>query len=247
MKESVSIELCEALLRDALEGYQGFPPTAGGVRRFAFAVQQNVVSVGHARATLAAFDEKFPTVRQIADVAFNLRAQFETSADDRAEWERQFGKPHAFDKYPSDELAMYWQALRDAHYYIDGPGRYELDVDPDILERGQESFWKGVYRRALADHPDSLIDIRGQAADYGWKALREMTASPRAFRYRSSRPQRTTSMPHVASPITEDDIKRAEREKRLKNATVVIELPLELPAPASEELPADDSWDDPDR
>jgi hypothetical protein len=218
----VTIEVCEALLRELLEGYRGFPPTSAGVRRFAFAIQENCISVGHARATLQSFEDFFPTVRQIHDVAFGIRPQFEPEVDQRAEWEKKYGKPQAFQQYPADFMAMHWQAFRDILYYTEGPAK-------DMKSPG---FWDDAKFRALQNHPDSMAFVRHQISTHGWPAVMQMAAAPEPMPYRSPNPFRQSKVGvPVAARITQADIDRAQAARK---STAEVDRDL-------------DSWDDPDR
>jgi hypothetical protein len=251
MKAAVDISICQAFIRKYLSGYRGYPATEAGEKRFAEAIQLNAVSVEHAEETLRSFDDQCPTVREIHDVAQNLKPRFLPKEDTRAEWEKQFGKPIAFDKYPSDVMAMNWQAFRDVLYYNEGPGRFEIP-EPDIQERNETPFWVRALWNARAYHADSLQDLRQQVSDYGWKVLRELKESPRPFRYTRPvhAPQRhknSGARQITRAPITQSDIDEAERERRNQIAIAEAERePEEVPEAPSED-PDADTWDDPDR
>lgn len=187
----VTIEICVALVSELLAGYRGYPATEAGVRRFAVAVQENCISVSHARATLKSFDELFPTVRQICDVAINLRPQFEPSeVDQHREWERQYGKPQPFDLYPKDEMALHWTAIRDAIYY----------------------GWPCMAKDEK-EHPDTVAFIRRMIQKYGMSAVREMASPPEPMPYvnPSHRPRFRSriAIPAVAAPLTQADLAQA--------------------------------------
>jgi hypothetical protein len=92
-RAAVDIRLCVAMIHSELAGYQGYPNTESGVERFARALQECSVSVEHARATLAKFTQKFPTVQEITDTALNLVSQFAIQHNQLLEWEREYGKP----------------------------------------------------------------------------------------------------------------------------------------------------------
>jgi hypothetical protein len=94
---AVALDLCVALIREFLSGYRGYPNNEAGEKRFARALQEVVVSVQHARGTLAEFTGIFPTVKEIQDQAVNLRPKYELVKDPRDEWERQYGPPVAID------------------------------------------------------------------------------------------------------------------------------------------------------
>lgn len=248
---AVASEICLAMIRECLAGYRGYPFTEAGEKRFAAALQANAVSVDHARATLAAFDELFPTVKQIHDTSFALRPQFDPTPDPREEWERQYGKPQSFEMYPADEMACHWQAVRDALYYTEGPGMYE-QAEPMLGERGLVNFWRAAMAYSAEHHSETVEFVRDQVASLGWLALMRLAESPTSpvpYRKLSSSPrQRGRSLPKVTDRVTESDIQRALRESR--NATAVAEAEDAPPAEtgvATEDTADDDGWDDPDR
>jgi len=123
----VDADICLAELRNELAGYQGYPPTVEGEKRFARALKDSCVSVGHVRAVLGKFTERFPTVQQIIDTALNLQAQFLPSEDETAQWERQYGKPQpaVFEGASSgqQEQAEMWVKLR-AHFASQNGGAF---------------------------------------------------------------------------------------------------------------------------
>lgn len=222
----VNIDVCQVLLSEYLEGYLGYPRTAAGVRRFAVALQENCVSVGHVRGVLKSFDESFPTVRQMHDVAFGLRPQFEPQEDTRDELEREYGKPAPFNLYPTDEMAMHWQALRDMLYYTEGPAKDMKNVE----------YWEDGMRRALhpemGNHGDSIAFVRNQAREMGWPAIMALTASPIPFPYRKPQHGKLDRGTKDFPRITQADVLRAEQARRKSTMKVDREL---------------DGWDDPDR
>lgn len=93
MKNAIAPKICIAMIRSELAGYQGYPHTTQGEERFGRALQEVSVSVEHARAVLAKFTQRFPTVQEITDTALNLLPQFEIQHSQLAEWEQEFGKP----------------------------------------------------------------------------------------------------------------------------------------------------------
>lgn len=219
---AVVIEVCIALIKRYLADYQGCPRSEAGWSRFAEALQLNAVSVEHAEAILQAFDEGFPTVRQIHDVAVNLLPRFETKPDERAEWEKKYGKPEAFKLYPPDEMACHWQAFRDILYYTEGPAK----------DMKSETYWENRKFKAAQDHPQSMEFVRRQVAHYGWPAIMQMPAAPEPMPYRTpDRYRNPRSFVPIASRITQADVDRA-KEKRKSTPEVDREL---------------DGWDDPDR
>ena len=218
----VNIDICLALLRELLSGFRGYPPTEIGERRFASALQESCLTVGHVRATLQAFEEGFPTVRQIHDAAFNLRPKFDTRPDQRKEWLRSYGVPAAFDKHPADEIALHWQVFRDMLYYTEGPG-------------GEDTYWAAARARILdpnSGHADSVAFVRHQIATHGWPAVMGMAGPPEPMPYSCPKTRRTRApLASVGAPVTQADIDRAVQKRK-------------TPEQVDREL---DSWDDPDR
>ena len=218
---AVHIDVCLAFLRKWLEGFRNYPRSEAGERRFAQCLQSNAVSVEHLEAILQSFEDEFPTVREIHDVAWNSRVKFEPAEDTVAEWARIYGKPEAFEKHPPDELAMHWQAIRDMLYYTEGPG-YSKDA-----------FWSEARVRGFRDHRDSIDFIRQQVADVGWEVIMALKASPVPFPY--SNPNRrgvsVTALAPVGAPITQADIDRAKQSRK---STAQVDADL-------------DAWSDPDR
>lgn len=236
-KPAVDLNVCLGLIREYLSGYRGYPQSEAGENRFAFALQENVLSVAHARAVLKLFDQQFPTVREIHETAWSIRPQFEPKESQTAEWRRIYGEPKPLFDGPIEWNAFFWECCRNCIYYNEGPGRYEIP-DPSIRERGEESFWLRSFKRNTERHPESLDDIREQALKYGWDALMAMTSSPDPFRYRridyrirgmSSISQIAEKLPTQA-PVTQADIDRAMAAKREQDARKEQE-----------------GWDDPDR
>ena len=221
---AVHIDVCLAFLKKWLEGFRGYPDTEGGRRRFAECLQSNAVSVEHLEAILSTFEDYFPTVRQIHDVAWNTRAKFEPAEDTVAEWARIYGKPQAFDKHPPDALALHWTAIRDMLYYTEGPGE----------GKGGDG-WDTARLYDLKHHAETVEFIRQQVRELGWKAMRELAASPVAFPYKNprhgDRPSKLPVLTPVGAPLTQADIESAWQARK-STAQVDTEL---------------DGWDDPDR
>lgn len=219
---AVMIEICLAFLKRYLSGFRGYPHSPAGENRFAEALQANAVSVEHLEAILQAFEDEFPTVRQINDVALNLRARYETQPDQRAEWEKQYGKPGSFALYPPDELAMRWQAFRDTLYYTEGPAKDMHSGD----------YWENAKFNAVRDHPDSLQFVRRQVDHYGWVAVMQMPAAPERMPYKSPNPDANAKrFVPIAARVTQADIDRVEQARKTTQQV-------------DDEL---DGWDNPDR
>jgi hypothetical protein len=225
----VTFEICLAFIKRRLKGFRRAPRADDEWDAFTEELQAAVVSVEHMQAVLQTFDEEMPTIRQIRDVAINLRPKFQTPPDQYAEWRRQFGPPSTM-RVPVDEMAMHWQAFRDALYYVEGPG--------DSKSLG---FWQASLLADAKDHPDSIAFVRDQARRLGWSAIMGLTSSPEPMPYTppewrrrgrgSDRGLALLVAPPPGTPITQSDIDRA-REPRKTTEQVDREL---------------DAWDDPDR
>jgi len=160
----VNVDVILALMREQLAGFRGYPNSPLGEMNFAKRMQAVAVSVHHAAAIFATFDVEFPTAREIEDVAVNLLPQFKPKEQTYAEWERQYGKPQKFDLDPPDKQAMHWQAIRDALYYVEGPGRAKLSAK-------EQEYWQEALRVDTRDWADSVLDVRAEADTYGWDEM----------------------------------------------------------------------------
>jgi hypothetical protein len=229
MKAQVAMSVCTALIQELLAGYRGYPPTPAGERRFAYAVQENCISVGHARATLKAFDEGFPTVRQIYETALNLRPQFEPQEDLIEKWKRENeGDSAPFNTCPADFMAMHWMAFRDMLYYTEGPG-----AGLEVFKGDQQGYW-WESRKLKMDpekgHAKTIDFIRNQAREMGWAAIMELSASPVPFPYTNPMDRRRKVKGFSSGEaITQRDVDRAVQERK---STQQVDREV---------------WDDPDR
>lgn len=163
-----------------LSGFRGYPKDAEGEGRFVEALCEVSLSVEHALAIVWAFDENFPTIREIRDTAYNLRAKFERKPDQTKEWEAKYGKPDpAFSEriintamgataldpakrkalHVEESRAMLWQAIRDSLYYTEGPSRR---VD---------QFWAEAAAKHARNHPEEVAAFRRQLEESGWDVL----------------------------------------------------------------------------
>jgi len=89
----VSRSVAEGIFR-RLSGFRGYPHNPTGEGYFIDAFQCACVSVAHAEAVIASFDELMPTVKEIRDTAANLKPRFlPPSPSQREEWEKQYGPP----------------------------------------------------------------------------------------------------------------------------------------------------------
>ena len=112
-RPAVAFSICAALLRD-LAGFRGYP--RDGERRFVEVLQEVSISVEHARAIVLTFQEEFPTIREIRDVAMNIRSQFQPPEDQRAKWEAEYGKPEPVSidvEKPAREIDACWKKIRE--------------------------------------------------------------------------------------------------------------------------------------
>jgi len=94
---AVQQSVAAGLIRFYLSGFRGYPPSEAGENVFARGLQESCLSVQHVTATLKSFDERFPTLRELLDVANALRPQFEPKENLQEKWEREYGKPQPFD------------------------------------------------------------------------------------------------------------------------------------------------------
>jgi hypothetical protein len=94
-RPAIARVIASALFRD-LSGFQGYPKAGPGEDHFIRAFQACVISVDHARAVIASFTGKMPTIQEIRDSAYSLREKFEVTEDQRIAWEREYGKPQPF-------------------------------------------------------------------------------------------------------------------------------------------------------
>jgi hypothetical protein len=56
-------------------------------------LQGCAISVDHARAIVANFEEEVPTPKEIRDTAYSLRPKFESAQDEVSKWREQYGAP----------------------------------------------------------------------------------------------------------------------------------------------------------
>ena len=161
---AVQLEVIVSLMREQLSGFRGYPDTEAGELNFARRTQAVAVSVYHAAAIFASFDVAFPTAKEIHETATNLLAKFQPKDQPYKEWERQYGKPQRFDLDPPDKAAMHWQAIRDALYYAEGPGRLKVGAK-------EQEFWLEAIRLDIRDWADSVVDVRAEADTYGWDEI----------------------------------------------------------------------------
>ena len=227
--EDVDFSVAKALFQ-ALSGFRGYPKPGPGEDHFVEAFQASVVSVAHARAVLASFDGVMPTVREIRDSAFNLRPQFETTVDQRKEWETKYGPPDPMwsanligklagksgkidpseraRQHTEERRAMLWQAIRDSLYYTEGPGKIELD---NMLGRDERNFsrgfWRDAARRNAENHPLEVALFRIELETSNWKDLMKFNwekgpPAPAPLRQPSS------TVAVLDNPITQADVNR---------------------------------------
>jgi hypothetical protein len=178
---AVVLDVVIALMREQLSGFRGYPNTEAGELNFARRVQEVAVSPQHAAGIFGSFDVNFPTVREIRDTATSILPQFQPKVQPYEQWEREYGKPQKFDMAP-DNRAMHWQAIRDALYYCEGPGRAELDAIANgpgdalqnRLRRNKEKlFWTEALQYDTRDWAEAVVDVRAEADTYGWPAMME--------------------------------------------------------------------------
>ena len=211
--EDVDFSVAKVLF-EALSGYRGYPKPGPGLDHFIEAFQSSVVSVAHARAVIASFDGIMPTIREIKDAAFNLRPKFETTVDQRKQWEAEYGPPdpiwseNLLRKVKADPVArgrqhveerraMLWQAIRDSLYYTEGPASGRPD-----------EFWARAAESHKRKHPAEVAAFRVQLAESGWDRLmavdwlKSMPAAP---------VRRESAVAVLERPITQADIDKELR------------------------------------
>lgn len=229
-------EVGRAMLRQ-LSGFRGYPKAirlpdgnfdSQGEGRFVDCLCEISLSVEHALAVIESFDGEFPTIREMRDVALNLRPRFERKADERKEWEAKYGKPDpafadsilsvakadpvARRYHHEEELrAMLWQAIRDSIYYTENPdGRRELvQIDDDDERINAFKFWRIAAKRNGRNHPSEFAAFRAELAERGWDALMEYDWARGKFPPAAQR--RTLPALAVPGAITQSDINRELR------------------------------------
>lgn len=224
--EDVDFSVAKALFQ-SLSGFRGYPKPGAGEDHFVEAFQGSVISVAHARAVIASFDGEMPTIREIKDQAFTLRSQFETTVDKRKEWEAKYGPPDpAWSRalvqsiavkldpqarkrqYVEQARAMLWQAVRDALYYTEGPGKVELDNMLGEKDRNfSRRFWRESAQWLKKDHAAEVAAFRLELEASDWKDLMR-------FNWEKGAPapaavlHKTAAVAVLDHPITQADIDR---------------------------------------
>jgi hypothetical protein len=203
-----------AAILGRLEGFRDYP-RGGGARRFVEALADASLSVAHANATVEMFDERFPTIREIRDVAFGLRETFVPKEPIEKQWEKEYGKPdpnwsrNLTGSYKEQKGRMLWQAIRDSLFYTEGPGTREHGSVP--------SFWQVAMKGHVQKHPHELASVREEIMRRGWE---DVMKEDWANEVQAPSP----ALPPPAKRITQADI------DALKNKSAV----------AVEEKPEDD-------
>ncbi len=144
-------------------GLPGYPFHVEGESRLANTLVECSISVDHARALVANFEEKCPTPRDLKDAAFALREKFAPPKPDlikqwKAEgatydpdWSENLLKVAAGSSYGVERAAMRRQAIVDMLHYTEGAGKNESH---DRL------FWANARRHDLRDHAALVEEIR---------------------------------------------------------------------------------------
>ena len=215
--ENVDFFVAKALFQ-ALSGFRGYPKAGPGEDHFVEAFQSSVVSVAHARAVVASFDGLMPTIREIRDQAFNLRPQFETTVDQRKQWEAEYGPPDAMwssnlvqeltgkaakmdpaerkRQHGEERRAMLWQAIRDSLYYTEGPGGSRPD-----------GFWMQAAEKHQRNHPAEVAAFRVELCESGWEKLMAYDWAKGTFPPAA----KLATVSAAPGPITQEDINRELR------------------------------------
>jgi hypothetical protein len=216
--EDVDFSVAKALFQ-SLSGFRGYPKPGPGEDHFVEAFQFSVVSVAHARAVIASFDGVMPTVREIRDSAFNLRPQFETTVDQRKEWEAKYGPPDPMwsanlvstlagkpdpiarnRQHQEERRAMLWQAIRDSLYYTEGPGS------------GRPSdFWQAAAEGQKRNHPDEVAAFRLELQQSGWDNLMAYDWAKGSFPPAARRQVASGAVVVLEHPVTAEDVQREMR------------------------------------
>jgi len=206
---ALALSVASALF-EQLSGFRGFPKPGLGRDRFVKVFQESVISVDHARAVVATFDSQMPTLREIRDTAYTLRAQFEPPVDQREEWEKQYGKPDpawsrqllsvgARPLHAEERKALLWQAIRDSFYYTVGPGA-----------RGPDAFWHEAAEKHIKNHREECESFRAQLQEVGWDGvmavdwLKSMPKAPAR--------QRPVSVPVITQEDIDNELRAQGRE-----------------------------------
>lgn len=163
----------------ALSGLPGYPRLPEGEAWTADRLCGFVLSVDHARATLAAFEDHFPTLKELRDVADNLRERF--AAPQPSEVDRWKAEGATFDPAWSEKLLskladpaqfaaeMRRQSIRDALWYTEHPkGRAELEEIHGKAQRSaDQKFWDDARRHHEREHADEVQQIRAEMQEPG--------------------------------------------------------------------------------
>jgi hypothetical protein len=211
-----------AALFEKLSGFRGFPKPGIGKVRFVQVFQQSVISVDHARAVIATFDDQMPTLREIRDTAYTLRSKFEPPVDQRQQWEKEYGPPDlewsqrfaegatatalTVDpaarkrQHQEERRAMLWQAIRDSLYYTEGPGS------------GRPSdFWQTAMEKHKRNHPDEVAAFRLELQQSGWDNLMAYDWAKGSFPPAARRQGASGAVVVLEDPITAEDVQRELR------------------------------------
>jgi hypothetical protein len=206
-----------------LSGFRGYPRDSAGEGRFVEVLCEVSISVEHALAITWAFEENFPTIREIRDTALNLRAKFEAKVDQKKEWESKYGKPDLAwynrisnatnTNYAEERRAMLWQAIRDSIFYTETPmGRADLARIDDKDERiNAFKFWRQAAKRNQRDHPTEVEAFRAELEQSGWDELMVYDWAKGEFPPCAVAPSTTGAVAVLERPITAEDINRELR------------------------------------
>jgi hypothetical protein len=216
-----------------LSGFRGYPKDDEAQTRFIEVLCEVSLSVEHALAIIWAFEDQFPTLKEIRDTAFNLRPKFEAKVDQTKQWEKQYGKPKPewsvrFQEkaagavlsvdpkerkrlHAEEKRAMLWQAVRDAIFYTDtSMGRAELAAIDDKDERiNAFKFWRQAAQRNQRDYPAEVAAFRQQLETTGWDELMVYDWANGSFPPVARQSVGAVDVPK--NPITAEDVKRELR------------------------------------
>jgi hypothetical protein len=181
MSNPVDPSVCLAFVQRYLSGLRGYPLHEDGQRCLAMHLGNYSLSVDHAESILQAFRGLCPTPQELYDVAFNenLRGKFETPRPSQIEqWEKECGPAdpdwstnllkvastgNKHKDFLNVLLAMRYQSIRDALYFTEGAGRFELDTK---VRRKDQAFWQTAMDGHLKNHPE-LVEFFREAVRTG--------------------------------------------------------------------------------
>ena len=208
---AVMAPLASGLVVQYLAHLPGDPKEEAAYKRLSDAVTELAVSVDHARETLSAFDDRFPSPRELKDALMNTRARFlppeskpEIAPD--PEWSAQI-EQKLTGAFTEDLVIVRIQAIKDMLYCTEGPGRDEIS---------DRKYWQNARKFDLDNFPEAVAAVR-----QGRTPTREELhlPAPTSQRHMPSRPG--------VRAITQADVDRAREKSQTTAATEPAEQPPE--------------------